>query len=151
MHHNFGPFRILLTRTILDIGCPLLHGPSRSLRGNGLVAEHGSARGPFSPPTHHQSNFSLRTSEESKPLLYIVHIRFWGPQVPLLSHHAFRSLLHIYFFHHAMTLSSQRNLFLVLELFVVLASSARLNYSGIIVICLIARRISICNGCTKSP
>ena len=50
--------------------------------------------------------------------------------MPLLSHHAFRSLLHIYFFHHAMTLSSQRNLFLVLELFVVLASSARLNYSG---------------------
>jgi hypothetical protein len=29
-----------------------------------------------------------------------------------------------------MTLSSQRNIFLVLELFVVLASSARLNYSG---------------------
>ena len=50
--------------------------------------------------------------------------------MPLLSHHAFRSLLHIYIFHHAMTLSSQRNIFLVLELFVVLASSARLNYSG---------------------
>ena len=79
---------------------------------------------------YHQSNFSLRTSEESKPLLHTVQIQFRGPQLPLLSNHASWSLLHIYFFHHAMTLTSQRNLLLVLGLFVVLTSCANLNYSG---------------------
>jgi hypothetical protein len=72
----------------------------------------------------------LRTSEESKPLLHTVHIQFRGPRLPLLSNHAFWSLLHIYFFHHAMTPTSQHKLFLVLELFVVLASCANLNYGG---------------------
>lgn len=112
---------------------PSLCGLSRSLCGNGLGAARVTASGPLSPPglrPHHQSNFSLRTSEESKPLLHTFQIHFRGPQLPLLSNHAFWSLLQIYFFHHAMTPTSQRNLLLVLELFVVLTSCAKLNYSG---------------------
>lgn len=79
---------------------------------------------------HHPSNFSLRSSEESKPLLNTVQIQFRGPQLPLLSNYAFWSLLHICFFHHAMTPTSYRNSLLVLELFVALAGCADLNYGG---------------------
>ena len=55
---------------------------------------------------------------------------FLAPRDPLLIYHALRSLHQHQIFQHAMTPQYFRNLPLILELFVVIAQCAHLNYSG---------------------